>query len=93
MALRHNKKGQAIFFGMMTAIVVFVVLVMVLTPLKDFTNDARDADSLNCTNTANSNGVKISCVLVDWYMPYFICAAIAVAIGYITGRKAVQVIQ
>lgn len=92
MVLR-NKKGQAIFFGMMTAVLVFVILVQLITPLKDFTSNARDDDHLNCTNTANPTGTKISCVIVDWYMPYFLCAGIAVAIGYITGKKAVQVIQ
>lgn len=86
----QGKSGQMIFVGIMTAIMVFIVLVQFISPLKDQITTARDIDNLNCTSTFNSVGTKASCVVIDWYLPYFLAAGIAVSVGFITQRKYVQ---
>jgi len=88
-----NKNGQMIFIGIMTSIMVFIVLVQFISPIKSQIDTARNIDNLNCTSTTNSVGTKASCIIVDWYLPYFLAAGIAVAIGFITQRKHVQVVQ
>ena len=95
MALKilKRKKGQAIFFGIMVAIMVFVTLVLMIPTIKGFITTARDSDHLNCTSTAISTGSAVSCILTDWYMPYFIAAGIAIAIKMISGKEAVNIIQ
>ena len=87
-----NKSGQMIFVGIMTAILVFIVLVQFIPVIKSQIDTARSTDGLNCTSSTNSVGIKASCVVVDWYLPYFLAAGIAVSVGFITQRKAVQVI-
>jgi predicted transporter len=89
--LSRNKKGQQIFIGIMTAVLVFIALTQMITPLKVFIDGARTG--LGCGGAGLSTGTAAACVIVDWYMPYFLAAGIAVAVGFITQRKYVQIQQ
>jgi hypothetical protein len=91
--LRRNKKGQQIFIGIMTAILVFITLVVLISPIKDQVTTARNSDNLNCSSSTITTGTKAGCILVDWYLPYFIAAGIAVSVGFITQRKYIQIQQ
>ena len=86
-----QKKGQQIFIGIMTAVLVFIALVQLINPIKDQVTTARS--TMDCTNTDISTGTKGACVIVDWYLPYFLAAGIAVSVGFITQRRYVQVSQ
>lgn len=85
----RNKKGQQIFIGIMTAVMVWIALVQLITPLKSFITTARS--DLGCGGAGLSTGTAASCIIVDWYLPYFLAAGIAVSIGFITQRKYVPV--
>ena len=89
--IKHNKKGQQIFLGIMTAVLVFIALVQLITPIKVFIDDART--DMSCGTAGLSTGTAASCIIVDWYLPYFLAAGIAVSVGFITQKKYVQVIQ
>jgi glycerol uptake facilitator-like aquaporin len=95
MAMRmfKQRRSQAVFFGLMVSIFVFIVLVSMIPTMKSFVNTARDTSHLNCTSPALSAGDSVSCIVTDWYMFYFISAVIAVSVGFVSGRQAVNIIQ
>lgn len=76
------KKGQAVFIGIMITIMVFITLVIMIEPLKQVVVIARDVDHLDCTNTSISIGQSAACIIVDWYMFYFIGVAMAASTAY-----------
>ena len=82
-----NKKGQVIFFGIMVAIMTFIVLVQFISPIKDQVIISRNATNLDCDNTSISTGQRMTCVVTDLFLFYFFAAGIATAIGFITGRR------
>jgi len=88
---KKNKKSQQIFLGIMTSFLVFITLIQLINPLKIFISDART--TMTCGAAGLSTGTAASCIIVDWYLPYFLCAGIAVSIGFITQKKYVQVVQ
>jgi len=91
MRMFKQKKGQQIFIGIMAAILVFIALVQLIAPLKYFITQART--DMTCGDASISTGTKAACIVVDWYLPYFIAAGIAVSIGFITKKTYVQVTQ
>ena len=88
-----GKKGQFIFLGIMIAVMVFIVLVQLITPIKDSIVDARDADHLDCTNSTNSVGTKATCVIVDFSLFYFVGVMLAVAVGGIGGFAVKKIVN
>ncbi len=76
-----DNKGQAIFFGMMIGVMVFIALTQMITPIKDSITEAREVGNLDCTNSSISIGTKATCVIVDWTLPYYVGGALAAAIG------------
>lgn len=83
-----NNKGQAVFLGIMVFVMVFIVMVQFITPIKNQISEARASDKLDCTNSSISVGVKGTCVIVDWYLPYFMGVVIAGGAGFMTNRAA-----
>ena len=80
-----NKKGQAIFVGIMVAIMVFITVVVLITPLKDVVTTGRD--NLNCEYTNLTAGERATCILVDMWLFYFVGSCIAAGIGFVTGKR------
>ena len=93
MKMFNGKRSQMIFVGLMTAVMVFIVLIQFIPSLTGQVNMARDNEHLNCTSTAISTGTRMSCVIVDVYLPYFLAAGIAVSIGFLTQKKYVTISQ
>jgi hypothetical protein len=85
-----NKKGQFIFVGIMVAIMVFITAIVLIEPLKDGIEIGRDADHLNCGNESNTVGTKATCILVDFWLFYFVGVCIAGGISFITVKKIQQ---
>ena len=79
--------GYAIMLSM-----TLLVLVLALAPaVKTFTDDAMsnstsDSIGLNCTDDAQSNFVKGTCVITDFSQAYFIGGLILIALAIITAR-------
>ncbi|HDI03104.1 MAG TPA: hypothetical protein ENF67_01015 [Candidatus Pacearchaeota archaeon] len=61
----------------MIAVFVFIAAVVLLQPLKEMIIIARDANHLDCENQSISTGQKMTCIIVDLYLPYFIGAVLA----------------
>ncbi len=85
--MMKNKKSQAVFVGIMIAIMVFITVVILIEPLKEQIIISRDADHLDCTNSSISTGQRMTCLLVDLYLFYFVGACIAAGASYIFIKK------
>ena len=82
-----NKKGQAIFVGIMIAIMVFITAIVLIEPLKESIILGRSADYLDCTNTSISTGTKATCILVDLWLFYFVGVCMAGGLTFIGAKK------
>lgn len=78
--------GKSNLKGVLTTIFVFVFVVVIITPLKDFIVIARDAAHLNCAGTI-SVGARMLCIFTDLWLFYFVVLAIAAAITMIFEKK------
>jgi len=81
-----NKKGQAIFVGIMVFIMAFIVLTQFINPIKDVVSTTRNASNLDCANTSISVGDRSTCLLVDVFLPYFFGMGLAAGAGLLTAR-------
>ena len=82
-----RKKGQAVFVGIMMAIMVFITVIVMIEPLKESIVIGRDVDHLDCTNESISTGTKATCIVVDFWLFYFVGTAIAAGMGFILSKK------
>ncbi len=82
-----NKKSQVIFFGIMVAVMTFIVLVQFIAPIKDQVIISRNATNLDCDNASISAGQRMTCIITDLFLFYFFAAGIATAIGFLTGKR------
>jgi len=80
--LAMNRRGTLIMYGIMMAFLVFITAVVLIEPLKDVTGIGRDVNHLDCNNTSISTGDKMSCIVVDSFLPGFLLACLAVAFAY-----------
>ena len=85
--------GKRTFTGTITAIMVFIVVSVLITPLKTFIILARDSGHLDCTNAAITVGGKLACIIVDIWLFYFVVSAIAAAATFIFITKALPKIK
>ena len=76
-----SKKGQAVLWGIMMMVFLFMLGMTLIDPIKDTVTQVRSADQLNCTSDAITDGAKSSCLIVDLMLPYFIVAVFSVAGG------------
>ena len=82
-----NKKGQTLGMAVLVMITIFIVGMMSVNYLKPEITRARDLNNLDCSNTAViSDGTKLTCLVVDVVVPYFIVLIFSVAGGIITAR-------
>jgi len=84
--------GKKNITGVITAIMVFIVVVILIEPLKDFIILARDSSHLNCGG-AISVGAHMACIVIDLWLFYFIAVCIAAGIGYIVTTKVIPKFQ
>ena len=75
--------GKKTAFDVITAIVVFILVSVLISPLKNLIILARDADHLYCANAALSTGNSLACIVVDIWLFYLVVMAVSVAISYI----------
>jgi len=80
-----NKKAQntGIFAGIMIAITLLIVVIQLVTPIKDQINDARSPTNLDCTNSSITTMQKATCVVLDTTLFYFVGMALAGALGFV----------
>ncbi len=80
-----NRRGQLVFVGVMIAAVVFIMVVSLLSAMKDQAVQART--SLNCTSTELSAGEAGTCIVTDSYLFAWVGTALAVGLGFIGARR------
>ena len=80
-----NNKGQTFGLAILYALFFFILGILFINFLQP---DIRIAQtSLDCSNVAGiSDGNKLTCLLIDGIMPYFIIAILSTAVGTITAR-------
>ena len=75
--------GKKSITGVITAIMVFVIVAVLITPLKTLIVLFRDSSHLACDVSGASVGTLLSCLVVDIWLFYFVVAAISVGISLI----------
>ena len=88
----YNKKAQTLGIAVMVAITLFIVGMLSINYIKPVVTIARDSSHLDCSNSAAdfpegiSDGVKLTCLVTDLVIPYFIILIFSVTGGIITSR-------
>jgi hypothetical protein len=75
--------------GIVSAIMVFVIVSILLTPIKDFLVLVRNASNLNCAAAGITTGARMLCIFFDLWLFEFFVIAISLAISYIFIKKVV----
>jgi hypothetical protein len=73
--------GAAIFF------MAFMTVVVLIEPMKDGINIARDTTHLDCHNTSISTGQKMTCIVVDGTLPYFVLMTLGAGFAFMFASK------
>ena len=73
--------------GLMFAVMYLIAAIAFIEPIKEQITIGRDSNHLDCTNSSISTGTKSTCIIVDWYLPYFVGVVIAVGMGLIGIRR------
>ena len=85
-----NKKAQVqggLGIAIIVAIMLFVVGLTSVNFLTTEVTNARASAGLDCANVdVISDGNKLTCLAVDFVIPYFIILIFSVSGGYITAR-------
>ena len=81
--------GRKTITGVLAAIFTTIIVLMLITPLKDLINLARGPGYLTCGTAALSVGRQMLCIFVDLWLFYFVVATIAAAITYISLKEFV----
>lgn len=80
-----NKRGN-IFFGIVIALFIFASGVLFMPFIEDDITTYRN--DMSCSQADSiSDGAKLSCLMTDGLMPYFIWFFISLALGILGGRR------
>lgn len=82
--------GKKSITGTITAIMVFIVVSVLISPLKTLIILARDSSHLDCANVGISIGNRLSCIVTDIWLFYFFIAMVSAAISYIFITKVIK---
>ncbi len=78
-----NKQGNA-FIGIILAVFIYMMGVLVIPFFQDDIVQTRI--DLDCTNLSISDGTKMTCLVVDTAIPYYIWLFLSVALGFIASK-------
>jgi hypothetical protein len=80
-----NKTGQTMMLSILFAVVLFVMGIMVINFIRPEVLVAKA--SMSCSDVANiSDGTKLTCLLIDGVVPYFIVLVLSISGGLILDR-------
>ena len=82
-----TKKAQGhLLIVILIAFFLFIIGMVVLNFIKSEVTRARGIDQLDCSSDTISDGNKVTCLLVDIVVPFFIIIIFAAAGGIITAK-------
>jgi hypothetical protein len=79
--------GKRNVSGVVTAIVTFVIVHILISPLTTLIIYARDVDHLNCAASTISTAARMTCILLDVWLFWFVIAVISAAITFMFAKK------
>lgn len=84
-----NKQGQSLGIGaaIIVAVFIFIVGISIVNFMQSEVTTART--DLGCSDTSISDGAKLTCLVVDVVVPYFIVIVLSLAGGGITAKLLV----
>lgn len=75
--------------GIISAITIFIIVNILIQPLKTFLVYLRDVDHLAC-ETATWIPIKMTCILTDLWLIWFVIVALSGAVSYIFIKKVIN---
>ena len=81
--------GQKEIGKVLQVIFVFVVVIVLITPLKDIIIQFRNASHLNCAGAGITIGAKALCIFVDVWLFWFVATALVAAATYFYAKKII----
>jgi|TARA_R100000501_G_C2576003_1_gene81081 hypothetical protein len=81
-----SKKGQTMGLAIISAVMLFIVGMLMLNLITPEITRARGSTQMDCTNTSISDGAKITCLVVDSAVPYYFITIFSIVGGIITAR-------
>lgn len=82
-----NKSGQVIILGIMMMIIGLILAVILSQPIRELIDISRGADSMDCDNTSISTGTRMTCIVFDIFLPYFVATIIFLSGSYLFYKK------
>lgn len=84
--MSYNKKGSIgeIGFALLIAGMIFMTGMLFINPLRDSVDSFRT--DMSCSDMAQSDGTKVTCLFVDLVNPYFILIIVSLAGGLVTSK-------
>lgn len=81
-----NNKGQTLMMSLLFAAFIFIVGMILMNFLLPDILTARAPDALDCHNSSITDGNKVTCLMTDIAVPYWILLIISIAGGTILER-------
>lgn len=82
-----NNKGQTIFLSVTVGVLIFIAGMLFLNFLVPEVQRIQGEDSFDCENASGiTDGTKLSCLLIDSVIPYYIILVLSFSGGIITDR-------
>lgn len=81
--------GRKNITGIIAAVFIFIIVTVLIVPLKSLVIMFRNSSHLNCAATDISVAIKLTCIFVDLWLFYFVVIVIASAITYIISKRVI----
>lgn len=80
-----NKKGQTMGLAVLSAIIIFIIGLMIVNFIMPEVTNVRAG--LSCASASSiSDGTKMLCLIIDTVVPYWVLIVFSVITGIITAR-------
>jgi uncharacterized membrane protein len=80
----NNKRGQMMLYGLILMMFIFVIVVVLIFPMRSIISNFRI--ERHCTWTNLSINDRALCTIVDMYLPYFMLTLLIGSAAYLFYR-------
>lgn len=80
-----NKKGQ-LGISIIVAIMIFMTGIILINILKPEITTARSSNALDCSNSSITDSTKLTCLVFDLGIPYFIVIVLSATGGMVVSK-------